>query len=134
MRARSRTGSTHKWLVFLAFAALFALACEESKELTVSGVDPKKGKYLGGDQVAVTGTGFKTSGFKVYFGGKPAGNCIVASTTRIQCDTPAGPKDQTVDVEVVFDDARSKKLEKAFTYYDPIGEGPTNAVPTLPQK
>jgi hypothetical protein len=133
MRARPLA----KWLPLLAFSTCLALsACEESKELTISGVEPKKGKYLGGDHVQIKGTGFKAMGFKVYFGGRPATNCSVDSSTVIVCDTPASPggaKDAVVDVEVIFDDSRTKKMEKAFTYYDPIGTG-TVEVPTTPKK
>jgi len=129
----ARRLSVTKWLfvaLSLAMASSVLLACEESKELTVTGVDPVKGKYQGGDHVFIKGTGFAAQGFKVYFGGRVATNCSVESTTRIMCDSPAGAKDSTVDVEVQFDDSRHKTLEKAFTFIDTIGEGPTNNVPT----
>jgi hypothetical protein len=130
-RRQSRTAL----MIFTFLLAAFALgACEESKELTVTGVDPAKGKYLGGDHVYIKGTGFKSGLSGVYFGGKKATNCSVESTTRIMCDSPAGTKDAVVDVEVQFEDSRHKTLEKAFTFIDPIGEGPTNTVPTTPSK
>jgi hypothetical protein len=135
-RSKSLPSLTFSLVVLLALGALGA-GCEESKTLTISGVEPKKGKYLGGDRVQILGTGFRTMGVKIYFGGRPATNCSVDSSTAITCETPAsagGVKDALVDVEIIFDDSKGKKLEKAFTYYDPIGTGPTNTVPTTAPK
>ena len=112
---------------------LSVTGCEESKNLSVTGVEPKNGKYLGGDRVFIEGTGFSTQGFTVYFGKKKASNCFVQSPTRIACDTPAGTKDETVDVQVVFDDSKEATRPKAFKYIDPIGDVPQN-VPTLQPK
>jgi hypothetical protein len=106
-------------------------ACEENKNLSVTGVEPKNGKYLGGDRVYIEGTGFSTQGFTVYFGKKKASNCIVESPVRLACDTPAGTKDEVVDVQVVFDDSKESTRPKAFKYIDPIGEVP-GQVPTTP--
>ena len=104
--------------------------CEENKNLSVTGVEPKNGKYLGGDRVYIEGTGFSNQGFTVYFGKKKASNCFIESATRIACDTPAGTKDEEVDVQVVFDDSKESTRPKAFKYIDPIGGGTT--VPTTP--
>ncbi len=120
-------------LIVLGLAlSLGAAACEESKTLTVTGVEPKNGKYIGGDRVFVEGTGFSTQGFTVYFGKKKASNCSVESSTRLMCDSPAGTKDDQVDVQVVFDDSREATLKKAFKYIDPIGDTP-QTVRTTPK-
>ncbi len=115
----------------LAFG-LCLTACEESKTLTVTGIEPKNGKYLGGDRVHIEGSGFSTQGFTVYFGKKKASNCLRESTVALVCDTPAGVKDDQVDVQVVFDDSKEATLKKAFKYIDPIGEG-ASQVPTVPK-
>jgi hypothetical protein len=109
-----------------ALASLFLFsACSENKNLSVTGVEPKSGKFMGGDRVHIEGTGFSNQGFMVLFGGKKASNCMVESSTRLLCDTPAGAKDTVVDVEVEFDDSRRGLLPKAFKFIDPIGEGGT---------
>src|SRR5688500_13987304 len=115
----------------LAFGLSLA-GCEESKNLSITGVEPKNGKYLGGDRVYIQGTGFSSQGFTVYFGKKKASNCFVESSTRIACDTPAGPKNEQVDVQVVFDDSREKTQSKAFKYIDPIGDAPAPAPGATP--
>jgi hypothetical protein len=125
---RSSLASCLLALPLLAFAG-----CSESKTLSVSGVEPATGPYMGGDRVHINGTGFSTMGFSVYFGGRRASNCSRTSTTQITCDSPAGTKDQAVDVQVRFDDSREATLKQAYKYIDPIGEG-VQTVPTLPKK
>ena len=110
---------------------LAATACEENKNLTVTGVEPKSGKYLGGDRVTIEGSGFSNQGFTVYFGKKKASNCFIESPSKLTCDSPAGQKDDVTDVQVVFDDSREATIKKAFKYIDPIGEGGSQ-VPTVP--
>lgn len=110
----------------LGLAALLA-ACEPQKTLTISGVTPNKGKFIGGDHVSINGTGFQASGQQgvtVYFGDKKATNCSIDGPTKITCETPAGEKDTDVSVKVQFDDARVKELPKAFRYYDPTANAP----------
>jgi hypothetical protein len=119
-------------VLLLGLALGLGTACEENKNLSVTGVDPKNGKYLGGDRVYIEGTGFSNQGFTVYFGKKKASNCFIESATRIACDTPAGAKDEQVDVQVVFDDSKESTRPKAFKYIDPIGTGAaTVPTPTL---
>jgi hypothetical protein len=127
----TRLGNT---IIGLALAlGLASTACEQNNTLSIARVDPSNGKYLGGDRVFIEGTGFSTQGFTVYFGKKKASNCSVESPTKLVCDTPAGTKDQTVDVQVVFDDSREKTMQNAFKYIDPIGVG-ASSVPTIPKK
>jgi hypothetical protein len=112
-------------LAVLAVTVLGVSACSENKNLTVTGVDPKNGKFMGGDRVHIEGSGFTNQGFTVYFGKKKAQNCMVESALRLLCDTPAGTKGEVVDVVVSFDDSREATIKQAFTYIDPIGEGGT---------
>jgi hypothetical protein len=108
----------------LAGLLLFGLgattACSEKKELSVTKIYPKRGPYLGGDPVTISGSGFSpTQGIKVYFGKRPAGPPHIKETGEIIVEPPAGEVGQTVDVEIVFDDARTLKIPKAYTYFDP---------------
>lgn len=109
----------------LVLALAVGASCSDGgSKLTVTGLKPKLGPYIGGDPVTISGSGFQTpgpQGLKVYFGKKEARGIILVSDTEVRVEPPAGEIDSTVDVEVVFDDARSAKLPKAYTYIDPIG-------------
>jgi len=110
--------------LFLLMAAVFVFGifggCNEKKELAVTKIYPKRGPYMGGDPVTISGTGFSTTqGIKVYFGKNAAGPPVIKEGGEIIVDPPAGEIGQTVDVEIVFDDARTLKIPKAYTYFDP---------------
>jgi hypothetical protein len=111
--------------LFVFSLLLGVVACSEgSNKLTVSGLRPKVGPYIGGDPVTITGSGFQTpgpQGMKVYFGKKEAKRVVIVSDSELRVEPPAGEIDQVVDVEVVFDDARSGKLPKSYKYIDPVG-------------
>ena len=111
-------------LFLLMAACLFVFGvfggCNEKKELAVTKIYPKRGPYMGGDPVTISGTGFSTTqGIKVYFGKNAAGPPVIKEGGEIIVDPPAGEVGQTVDVEIVFDDARTLKIPKAYTYFDP---------------
>ncbi len=114
-----------RWLV-CAFLAFAAAACSGRDQLTVKELKPDKGPYIGGDPVTISGTGFTTpkQGIKVYFGNRKTKPPIIISDTEIRVDPPAGAVGETVDVEMYFDDARSIRLPKAYTYIDPLGTQP----------
>src|SRR5688572_6267688 len=111
--------------LFLLMAASLCVVgvfggCNEKKELAVTKIYPKRGPYMGGDPVTISGTGFSTTqGIKVYFGKNAAGPPVIKEGGEIIVDPPAGEVGQTVDVEIVFDDARTLKIPKAYTYFDP---------------
>ena len=112
-------------LVFACLFTVFAAACTQDAKVSIVGIKPKVGPYIGGDPATITGTGFQTPGpqsMKVYFGKREAKHVIIASDTEIRVEPPAGETGQTVDVEVVFDDARTGRLAKAYMYIDPIGK------------
>ena len=99
---------------------LFVVSCQEKTELAVTKIKPTRGPYIGGDPVTITGTGFKPSqGITVYFGKNKAKPPIIRENGEIVVEPPAGEVGQTVDVEIVFDDARTLKIPKAYTYFDP---------------
>ena len=99
---------------------LFVVSCQEKTELAVTKIKPTRGPYIGGDPVTITGTGFKPSqGITVYFGKNKARPPVIKENGEIVVDPPAGEIGQQVDVEIVFDDARTLKIPKAYTYFDP---------------
>jgi hypothetical protein len=103
-----------------------AAACDKPEGLRITGIEPKSGPYTGGDPVTITGTGFSTAGqpgVEVWFGDKKGTNIRFRGDTALVVDPPAGEIGQTVDVLVRFDDARSKTIEKSYTYKDPAGLG-----------
>src|SRR5262249_44258868 len=104
---------------------LLGLACSEKKELGVSKIYPTRGPYIGGDPVTISGTGFSpTQGITVYFGKNKARPPIIKENGEIVVEPPSGDIGQTVDVEIVFDDARTVKIPKAYTYFDPTATAP----------
>jgi hypothetical protein len=114
----------------LVAAVLLFGACDQKKELAVTKIHPKRGPYMGGDPVRITGTGFSTTqGIKVYFGKNAAGPPVIKEGGEIIVDPPAGEVGQTVDVEIVFDDARTLKIPKAYTYIDPTDVKPKEEPP-----
>ncbi|MSP17725.1 MAG: hypothetical protein EXR73_14165 [Myxococcales bacterium] len=115
------SGSLRVLLLVGVVAVGLGGACEESKTLTVTGVEPSRLPSMGGDVVKILGTGFQasTQGMSVYFGKNLAVSCAIASNTEIHCQAPAGEVGAKVDVEVSFDDARKRVLRGVFEYYDP---------------
>ncbi len=108
--------------VAVAMVAILSGCQEKSKELTITGIEPKVGPAMGGDPVIIRGSGFQTPGPKgltVYFGKNKGRNPVILSDSEIRVDPPGGDVDQTVDVEVIFDDSRAGKLKEAYTYIDP---------------
>ena len=116
------------FLIFLLFAAVgLGAACSNEKpELAVKGIHPARGPYIGGDPVTITGTGFSTTqDITVYFGKNKARPPVIKENGEIVVDPPAGDVGLTVDVELVFGDARILKIPKAYTYIDPTATAPS---------
>jgi hypothetical protein len=107
--------------LFVAFACIASVTgCSEKKELAVTRIHPKRGPYMGGDRVTISGTGFSlTQGLEVRFGKNKATSPVIKEAGEIIVETPAGDIGSTVDVIIVFDDARTLTIPKAYTYYDP---------------
>jgi hypothetical protein len=81
---------------------------------TVTGVSPNSGPDTGGAAVTVTGTNF-VAGAMVTFGGVPATNVNVTSSTSLTAITPAHSAG-TVTVAVTNSDGQSGSLTNAYTY------------------
>jgi len=113
------------FLAALALSPSLLAGCEQKKELAVTKIYPKRGPYMGGDPVTISGTGFSpTQGITVYFGKNKARSPVIKETGEIVVEPPAGENGATVDVEIVFDDARTLKIPKAYTYFDPTDLAP----------
>jgi IPT/TIG domain len=104
--------------IAMAAAALALAAC--SNELKVSETDPNTGTFNGGEEVTIRGNGFQPgrAGVTVKFGRRDAQAVVVESDSKIKVQTPAGDKNTTVDVSVVFDDGKAFLLKNGFKYID----------------
>jgi len=97
----------------------FGAGCSEKKGLRITGIEPTSGTHGGSTTVNIRGTGFQedgAKGVKVYFGEQEARVIGFVGDGVLKVETPAGEVGKTVDVLLVFDDARSLPLEKAYTY------------------
>ena len=103
------------------FGVVLLGACGGGGGLSVTGVKPNKGPYNGGDQIVLEGTGFRpTVGVSIYFGDKKTKQYEVKSETAIEVTPPANMVCAVVDIKLVFDDAKSIVVPKAYTYIDPL--------------
>src|SRR5947207_11643948 len=91
-----------------------------STELKVSEIDPNAGTYTGGEEVVIRGNGFQPGrgGVTVKFGKHDATAIVVESGDKIKVSTPAGDKNTTVDISLVFDDGKAFLLKNGFRYLD----------------
>jgi hypothetical protein len=104
--------------MLFCLAGLALTAC--SNELKVSELDPPNGAYTGGEEVVLKGNGFQPGrgGVTVKFGRKDAQAVVVESNDKIKVTTPAGDKNTTVDILVVFDDGKSFQIKNGFHFID----------------
>ena len=98
---------------------LYLLEIEEEKApLAVWGVEPSKGKTIGGEQVVVSGTGFE-DGMAIFFGHQQATDVYVLSGKKATAITPAGFPGP-VDVEVTNPGGGKAKLQQGFLYFNQV--------------
>jgi hypothetical protein len=123
----------------VAIGLLALGAC--SNDLKVSEVDPPNGTYSGGEEVVIKGNGFQPGrgGVTVKFGKREAGAVVVESASKIKVTTPAGDKNTTIDISVVFDDGKAFLLKNGFHYIDTTQQKATmdkafNAMGSKPDK
>lgn len=84
--------------------------------LSVSRITPNAGIPAGGDTVTINGNNFDIGlSASVSFGGTPATDVVVLSSTEITCTVPAGSLGDVVDVEVT-QDGLTRVLKNAFEY------------------
>ena len=92
---------------------------QNSATTAVTSVVPKTGPLAGGTVVTINGSGF-TSGTQasaplVSFGGTPATNVTVISSSQLKAQAPAHAAG-SVGVQVTAADGKSASLASAFTY------------------
>ena len=113
-------------LVVVASGVAALAGCTEKREgISVSNIHPRRGPYMGGDPVTISGTGFSATLIdSIHFGKNKARPPIIKENGEVVVEPPSGDIGQTVDVEIVFDDARTVKIPKAYTYIDPTATAP----------
>jgi hypothetical protein len=112
-------------LGFLCVLLVAVSACDKEKGLRITNIEPKAGSPAGGTQVVLSGSGFQAEGalgVRVLFGGRQARVHGFDGDTRLVVEAPAGEEGETVDVKLLFDDAREFTYPQAFTYVD-LGKG-----------
>jgi hypothetical protein len=108
------------WVVVVVLMLAAWAGCEKKKALSVTGLEPTSGPVDGNTTVTIHGTGFQqgsAKGVKVLFGNHEARVLGFVGDNTLKVDSPAGEVGQTVDVMLVFDDARVSQPLK-FTYVE----------------
>ena len=101
---------------------LAAAACKEDTRLKVTGFDPKRGDYNGGQLVRFYGNRFQADGprsVKVLFGGRQGNVVRFNGDKELIVQAPGGKPGETVDVLLMFEPGGEAKFEKAFTFVEP---------------
>jgi hypothetical protein len=105
------------WMMPL-LVALPLLGCEGSKEMKITGLNPRAGHIAGDQTVEIQGQNFRTDiGYAVYFGAAKAKSVTIRSKEALVVTTPSG-EPGPVDVTVRADDGNGFKLPQAFKYED----------------
>lgn len=91
-----------------------SLACDNETRITE--LEPPQGTWAGGEEIVIKGNGFKP-GVSVKFGKRDATN-IAVSDKQIRVTSPAGEKNTTVDITLIFDDGRAFLLKNGFRYLE----------------
>ena len=97
-------------------------ACGEDTKLKVTGIEPKRGDFNGGQLVRVKGNRFTKDGArsaKVYFGSRQGTVMRFESDSEMIVQAPGGTPNETVDVLIVFEGQGEIGLKKAFTFVEP---------------
>ena len=103
-----------------------SVSCDRDQGLTIKRVEPRQGTHHGGERVTIHGTGFQSAGaigVTIYFGEREVRNPQIVGDRQIIVETPPGPRDESVDIQLVFDDARQFHFRNAFTYREIEGFG-----------
>ncbi len=111
-------------VLFLVFVTV--VACTQKQEgISVSNIHPRRGPYMGGDPVTISGTGFSSTLIdSIHFGKNKARPPVVKENGDIIVEPPAGQVNETVDIEIILNDARAVKIPNAYTYIDPTAKTP----------
>jgi hypothetical protein len=94
-----------------------------SRAMRLLDAQPRFGPRTGRQPITLTGEGFVAgSALQVLIDGRPAGNVVLASATRITAETPAQPPpfvSNLVDVELRNGDGQAATLTGGYEYADP---------------
>jgi hypothetical protein len=102
-------------LGIVAAFGLLGLGCGGGVKVT--SVSPENGTVAGGEDILITGEGFK-AGVNVKFCRAEAKNVVLLGDTKIKATSPANNKG-TCEITLTFDDGRAYKVANAFHYMDP---------------
>ena len=105
--------------LWMLLCALAVAGCSKTEGLQITGIDPTSGDMNGGQVVTIHGSGFQsgtTKGVKVYFGNRSAKVRGFSGDDELRVEAPGGKEGEVVDIEIIFDDSRRNKQEKAFKY------------------
>ena len=108
----------------VTLALLAAAGCKEDTKLKVTGIEPSKGDFNGGEPVVIKGNRFSKDGtrsVKVFFGGLQGTMTRFVGDDELHLLAPPGKAGTTVDVDLEFEPGGGIKLEKAFTYVEKSG-------------
>lgn len=101
-----------------AAACVALTACPEDG-IAIHGIQPERGNQYGGDRVTIEGRGFQSEaarGMTIYFGERAVEPRQILGDRRIVLNTPPGPPGESVDVQLIFEDARQVVYRDAFEY------------------
>jgi hypothetical protein len=107
--------------IFVALS-LLGTGCGDEEGLRITSIEPKRGTYLGGDTVTIFGSGFQAEGARdvvVYFGNRQGKVLAFDGDRKLKVQAPSGDKGKTVDVILIFGDARRFTYPKAYTFMEP---------------
>jgi hypothetical protein len=110
----------------VGFLALgLAAACSEKQGISSKNIHPVRGPYLGGDPVTISDTGLSATLIdSIRFGKNKARPPVVKENGDVVVEPPAGNPNETVDIEIILNDARVIKIPAAYTYIDPTAPAP----------
>ncbi len=103
----------------LAAALLLPLlgACEESSEMAILDVQPRKGSTHGEQPVRILGKNFRQDiGYSIYFGNKKAQALTLRDPETIEVITPTSMPAGPVDIMIRADNGNAFKISQAFSF------------------
>ena len=116
----------------LLAAALTLAACEESVEMAILDVQPRKGNTQGEQPVRIIGKNFRQDiGYTVYFGNKKAQALTLRDPETIEVTTPTAMPAGPVDIMIRADNGHAFKINQAFSFEQ---SGPAPAPGSTPEE
>lgn len=104
-----------------AMLCLALLACKEDPKLLVTGIEPMKGDYMGGERLRVSGNRFTKDGpreVKVYFGTAQGQVTSFEDDETMWVRAPAGKPGEKVKVKFIFEPGGVFEYPREFSYVE----------------